>query len=258
MTLSSYISEVKLSLARLKVKIDLSDPEIISFINYGRHEVQRIFHRLRPEWFGKITTIPITETFNQNSVVLDTFSGLEIKAAVETLPADTIDVYSVICEYSDYLEDDGVTPLSALARYANSEEFYKTQMHSWALPTIERPIYTIETNRSSNRKEIHFGLPTTIWDDTDVELTVFYTAVIPYIEELNTLTGTQDEENTLPIWADELIVKYATYYALKQTEDQSLAQIVMAGINSHKQLYLNNNHLKHFKWNVDLPSKEKY
>ena len=251
------MSEVKLSLARLKVKIDISDPELMTFINLARHEVQRLTHDIRPEWYGKVLEVNVSETFDDSSTVLATYSNLEIKAATESLPSDLIDVYAVVCTYADIL-DDLNNPIIAEARYANKEEFYSTQMHAWTVPSIERPLYTIETNRGTGTKEISLALPTTVWDNTTVDLKIYYTAVVPYLEELNTGTGTQDEENTIPIWCDEMIVKHATYYALKQTEDETLAKILKADIDLAKALYLTNNEIKLLNWNVMIPSKEGY
>lgn len=255
MRVSDYITEVKLSLLRLNVLRDLSDPEILTYVNTARHEVQRLSHRLYPEWYGRRLRYSAPDSFDVNSESQSIYGGLNVQVDVYTLPEDFIDAYHVEVRYTAIFNADNES-VEAEARYMTKQEMYNVQSHAWNTPSMNRPAYTIVTNSTTRRKELHLALPNSVWTTGTVRVTVWYTAVLEYLDDNVALVGGDDREDTIPIWLDEMVVSYATGYALLQMKEMDLYKANMAELQSLKNLYISNYDIEKTKETVLLPSKE--
>jgi len=227
MTSIEYLDEIKIRLEREDVAANSSDQLIMTYLNKARKQVQDMTLPLFPERYAKIlriTTVNQGPELNLSPAV--SYSGSPMYVYRVALPDDFIDAYEVIVMWKDATTD--VTYRQQCRRVPKSE-YWNVQMNAFAVPTPDRPIYTLEQAHNPISKSILVsGLNWldendanhTLYQDAwgnQVHFEIWYTAVLHAIE-LYDETQTVETEVTLPPDVDELVINYTIQYILQNTE----------------------------------------
>lgn len=147
----TYIEEIKSRIHRYAVAENLSDLEIMTYVNIVRKTIQRYVMKAMPERFGRIYREFINST--PTNYLNINFKNVFLYPAI--LPDNFIEEIVVKVNW----EEDGY-PYSRQARKAEHTEVHQISMNSWTTPFILQPIYNIgqdETSTNPLAKTIMIG-----------------------------------------------------------------------------------------------------
>jgi hypothetical protein len=147
----TYIEEVKSRIHRYTVAADLSNLEIMTYVNIVRKTIQRYVMKAMPERFGRIYQTNIFPTAEDYLSV--NFKNIFLYPA--PLPANFIEEIVVKVNWTQ----DRIN-YSRQARKAEHTEIHHISMNSWTTPFILQPIYNIgqsSTNTDVLSKSIFVG-----------------------------------------------------------------------------------------------------
>jgi hypothetical protein len=137
----TYIEEVKSRVHRYAVASDLTDFEIMTYVNIERKTIQRYVMKAMPERYGRIYTYQISSTPEDYLSV--NYKNVFMYPA--PLPSNFIEELVVKVNWS---QDD--YPYSRQARKAEHTEIHNISMNSWTVPFILQPIYNIGQRANSS------------------------------------------------------------------------------------------------------------
>ena len=183
MTLQDYLDEVKLRLNRYNVVLDSNDLLLMTYINDGRRNSQRVSLPYVSQRYGTIiqiaggsfTLFNPTSIAKPNNTIINTYSSV--------MPIDCIDVDNVIFDYTDSTTS---TAFRKEARRMDKEEVYNISMNNWNTPTIDRPTYTLEHLLFSNTPNRGKSLIVAGLQQADLakcNVTIWYVQVIPELND---------------------------------------------------------------------------
>lgn len=238
MTAIDYIEEIKLRLSRFDVIKHLNDLLILSYINKGRQQAQRFTLESMPERYARISTFAIGTA----AVYTTTdYRGKPVNLFPVALPNDFLKAYRVILNYT--LNN---VPKSWEARYYTVNEIYNTNVLSVNPPMPYAPVYTVTANNDTNYNILISGLDippnSTIFATlgyTNISCEVWYTAAISEIE-YRTAGNTTDNEVTLPVPLEELVINYAMYHCLRHVNHQAGIELLIKEIRLLESLITQN------------------
>lgn len=223
MILQDYIDEVKLRLNRYNVVVDSNDLLLITYINDGRRNAQRLSLPYVGQRYGRIITIQGTAftLFNPTSIALP--NNNVVSTYNTPLPADCIDIDTVICGYTN-----GATSFRKEARRMDKEEVYNLSLNNWTIPTIDRPAFTLEHILFSNtpiggKSLLIAGINQA--DIVNMNMAIWYKAIIP---ELN---DPGEQELWLSPDYQELSIYYAMLSLVRDSKSQEHYQTVAMVLN---------------------------
>lgn len=250
MTGKGYIDEVKLRLDRNSVSMELNDPMILSFINKGRQNVQRMTMDLMPERWGKIyiPASPILATdIDASLAIVQGYGGVVNQIHTMNLPTDFLAPYTVFLTYTK----DGVLYRSE-ARRMQRQEMYDANRNAWTVATPENPIYTVDRPTTTNRLLIS-GLITnnvSLFNiATNVKPEVWYLAAIDSLDRADT-------DAVIPYEFEELVILYAMLYCLQTVNDMMMKDSIQGEINTLETNYKTRYAVQLTRQSTLLPSKE--
>ena len=282
MNAKEYIDEIILRASRLDVNLELDSPTILTFLNRARRDVQKGTMSLFPERYGKITEIAITSGMAQSSGVVKDINGRAYTIFEVPCPNDFIDPWVVILRY----KVNGTVPGASVAwtnaifnsecRRVSQREIYGVQTQQWNKPTIQNPVYSVEsknvdqmTTNTHNYPYLYIcGLDmdkdkTIFHADyssiiTDVKLELWYVAALPDIEDTPTdlIGSVPDDEITIPPDFDELVIYNTLMYCLQKVNAGAAYDLVSAERQSINQILEQAYADTKNKMSSLLPSKE--
>ena len=279
-----YIDDIKLRLSRLDVKLELDNPSILTILNAARKTVQASTLALYPERYGKVVRIDFGNLVAvTDGEVVNPITSVNIEQYTAPLPDDFIEAHVVIMRYvlNGNLTGIGLGTYTNVTfnrecRRFDKRELFNIQQQSRNQPTILAPVYAIERNVVSFTagvataavanynliiSGVNFGTgsDTLIATATSGELEVWYTAMVPELEEfISTTPGAlSDIELSIPVEFEELIIAHAMIGCLRKVRNsQKLIQDMMIDLKEMQDLVLDTYTTQRKKAGSLLPSKE--
>ena len=252
-----YVDEVKLRLTRIGVTVDLSDSEIITYINRARRSVQMVVLPIFEQRFGAFISIPLTNAAQDvMSTVPANYTGEPVNIFRTNIPI----LIDVISAYITWTDPNGIIKRRE-ARRVSKKEMHTINNHSWNLPSIDRPVYAIEmktleaTPGQTGGWAIYLGgledtPTTTILTQANPTFELWYTAPLADFQSLNEM------ENILSPDLEELAILQTMLYCLSNIEYIALKQSVQIDYELFKDVALGNYDMLRNKPIHVLPSEE--
>lgn len=260
MTTKEYIDEIKLRLNRTEVQLQMDDPQILTYINMARRQIQRLTMGLFPERYGQKVTINLItgSTLEVDWAMASNYINMPANVWSASLPTDFITPVLVILHWVNTVS--GVTYRSE-ARQMTKTEMFNIQQSAWDSPNIWDPVYTIDRDMILSQggdvykiyiSGLELGNTTlqTLFDiSTTVNLEVWYVGAIMNLDWLDT-------ELTIPPDFEELVIYYAMTYCLLNMNDNQAIVLVEAERDNLEKMLQQNYELDKLKKVVFIPSKE--
>jgi len=245
MTLREYIDEVKLMSLRYGIHTRANDMLIATYVNRGRQSAQKQTLSYLTHKYGNIIRL-VGSTGTLDALTSVTYSsGYIVNSIRYGLPADLIDITTAIVSYTD----NTTTPATYWrkeARALDEKEITNVYNHSWNVPLMDRPTYSLEnvienTIGNSGKTLILAGLETaTIVPGSTLNLANI-TIEIWYTQALADLNIWTDLETRLTPDLQELAVMYALLNVTRDLSDMqtyaSIQQDLNKKIKSVSELY---------------------
>jgi hypothetical protein len=267
MTAKEYVDEVMLRLSRYDVILELNEPLILTYINKGRQQAQRFTLESMPERYSRITRFPIATTPYPNYSVKN-YYGNQIHFYSIPMPNDMIKVFRVVLRYTP---GSTWTPQRIDARYYTFKEIFNTNVLSINPPTVISPIYTVMANNDNNYQVLISGTQRTngnwMGQNTledilhersgfyNIDVEIWYTVAI-FELEYRTQANTIDNELTLPVPLDELVINYAMLHCLRHVKHAEGIGLLMKEIKLLESLITQNYELGIQKKDIELATYE--
>ena len=202
MTLQEYRDEVKLRLNRMNIVLDTNDILINLYINNNRDSAQRGLLAYNKERFGRIIKIPGSDLAIDNNVAINTYKH-NIRSYFALLPDNLISADIVLLTYKD--NDYAIV---RECRPMDKQETYEAYRSKWALPVLDKPLYTIEniiSGNTTNGKKIIISGINDLVSGNDFDLSKV-TLKIWYIAALDRLNLETDKEEFLSPEMQERVI----------------------------------------------------
>ena len=242
-----YIDEIKLRLIRLMVVMEMNDSEFVMYVNQARQDVQRLTLHSHRERYGKICQLSVG-TIDQIYSIRRPYTAPQIPLVAFQLPVDLIEIFAV-----QYSEGELLT---TEARRYDLRELYNVGMHSWNYPTRYRPVYTIIDNYP-----LYAPLSTMLFSagqDTqaDADITIWYTAAVQGLDLYDAgFNYGVDNDITIPMELEELVILYAMRSVMQRIEAPSALQSIIQAIALHEQAIQSGYKVEQLKISSLLPSQ---
>lgn len=256
MNAKEYVEELMLRLSRFDVIKDLNEPLMLTYINKGRQQAQRLTIAYMPERYSRRSVFPIE---NQPMAQYNTraYDGQLVSLYPVVLPDDFLDSYRVILQYTL----NNVERLVECRRYT-MDEIYNTNILAINPPKIFTPIYTVVANNDINYRLLIAGLDLSsnnnIFADenySDVMCEVWYTVAINELEGRNS-NNQIDNELTLPIHIEELAINYAMLHCLRHVKHEEGIQLLIQEVQLLESMFMQNFEQNIVATNLELATSQ--
>lgn len=256
MQTQDYIDEVRLRLKRHEVSQEMSDAEILTYVNRARNEVQKMTLGLYPERYSRVWTIGVgAQDIEPNYNQTDTYAAIAnpsryVQVAVLSLPGDFIEAEVIKMRYTF-----GARLEITEAREVTLKEFHQANMHSYNYPNITSPIYTVERRGNQYFLYISPSFSGTDLDIYNMDVEIWYTAAVMDLENQAGL-GIEDTDTQIPIEFQTVVLKLTEVYILGRINPAVLPGIIVGELDRMKKMLQ-----IHYQIDTDLqymllPSKE--
>lgn len=249
MTARDYIDEIKLRLNRLGVSSTLNDPLILNYVNKARRDVQVATMGVVPEKYGRRDVVNISTAVIDDDAMQHLYYNIPIEVRRFPLPVDYLDIVSFWLSWDGNFRE---------ARKVNKQELHNVKTHCFNAPTIDRPIYILESKQSD-----YFGSLDNICYIAGVELngqSIFETSVVTAeIWAIVTLQDFDRYNEVEPVFGpdlEEFTVKQAMIYCMNDIKHIALKQSLQVQANDYKEMVLQNYTVYRDKPILKLPSQE--
>ena len=253
-----YIDEVKLRLSRIGVVTKINDAEILTYVNRARRAVQMLTLPIYEQRFGAFVQIPIaTITADTTSSAPVNYFGRATNIYRVPLGVPVIDIISAYISWTD----TNNTIVRRETRRIAKKEMHSINYHSWNLPSIDRPVYALETKQAEATPgqfagdTIYLGgledtLTTTILTQANPMFEMWYTAPLADFQAWN------EVEPVLSPDLEELAIIQTMLYCLSNFQYIAQKQVVQADFELFKNIALSNYDMMKNKPIQVLPSEE--
>lgn len=256
MIAQDYIDEVKLRMKRHKIAQEMSDAEILTYVNRARNQVQKLTMGLFPERYSRVWDIGIgaqdvEPLYNQtNTYAALTSPSPYVRIARLTLPADFIEMEVCKIRYNLLARVE-----VSEARPVTMTELYKACMHSFNYPNFTSPLYTVE--RVGNQYILYLApaLNSTELDLFQMSAEIWYVAAVMDLQNLAG-AGVEDTDWQIPIEFQSLVMDFAELFILTRIIPESLPSMVTMEIKRLSELLKINYSIETDLQYSLLPSKE--
>lgn len=257
MTCRQYIDEVKLRLTRIGIVTKINDGEILTYVNRARRAVQMLVLPIYEQRFGAYVQIPIaTITADTTASAPANYFGRAINIYRVPLGIPVVDIISA---YVSWTDANGVV-VRREARRVAKKEMHTINYHSWNLPSIDRPIYALETKQAEatpgqfSGDTIYLGglednLTTTILTQTAPMFEMWYTAPLADFQAY------PEVEAVLSPDLEELAILQTMLYCLSNIQYIAQKQVVQTDFELFKNIALSNYDMMKNKPIQVLPSE---
>jgi hypothetical protein len=255
-TAQDYIDELKLSIKRHHISQEMSDAEILTYINRARNQVQKVTMGLYPErysrvWMLGIGALDIEPNYDQTNTygALGTPSNY-VQVAVVPLPADFIDMEVVKARW----QIGGRLEVSE-ARRVTLSELHSTCMHAFNYPTMSAPLYAVDRVGTGYMLYIAPSLTGVDLDLYDMSVELWYIAAVMDMQNFAG-TGLEDTDVQIPIEFQPLVLMFAELYVMSRVAPDVMPNLVVAEIKRLTEMLGVHYQIDKNVREVLLPSKE--
>ena len=248
MILQDYIDEVKLRLNRYNVVTSSNDISIMTYINDGRRNAQRISLPYVGQRYGKIMTISggRFEAYAPTSIALPG-SRMVVTYNVK-LPDECVDVDSIVFVYATHGAE-----FRKEARRMDKEELYNLSLNNWTIPSIDRPTFTVEHILFGDAAMAGKNLIVAGASQADMEninVRIWYKAIIPDLSDPN------ESEQWLSPDFQELAIYYAMLSLVRDSKSTEHYQTISIVLNKMVSNLTGVYQLNEFQPGKELESNE--
>lgn len=233
MTLQDYIDEVKLRSLRHDIHVKSNDLLIATYINRGRHQAQRAALSYGYNKFGSIAAI--SGALGVPDTLISSVDSMNrpINAIRYPMPSDLIDITNLAIFYNDTATG---TKWKKEARKVDEREAFGVHYNTWNMPSIERPVYYVESIIENAVGNVgNYLILAGLNDDSalitlsDIMLQLWYIKAIPYLSVVT------DTENWLSPDLQELAVYHAMLNVVRDNGSMQTYQSFQQDINKKIQ-----------------------
>lgn len=250
MTARDYLDEIKIRLLRHDLASSFSDPELMSYVNRARRDVQKATIGRFPERFSRISDLAIVENPTQFPA-----------RYYCVLPDDLMDVYGVYLNYTSTEATPAI--VSSRLRESSQREVSTIMGHTWNKPSMKAPVFVLQKDNILdpdtyiNLLYLYIGDVTTDLSTyaTNPTVEVWYTLAIGEIEDFNIL-GQDDEERVIPTMFKEMVILTALKICMERVYNASGLQSVMMDIDNFISIFDMKEIFGFESETILLPSKE--
>ena len=242
MTARQYIDEIKLRLTRIGVVTKINDAEILTRVNRSRRAIQMMAMPVFEQKFGAYAILPIA-TITADSTSSAPVNNFGSVANIYRVPLGfpIIDVISASIVWTD----TSGQILRRECRKVAKREMNTVNYHAWNCPTIDRPIYALEskyreaTPTQLAGQTLYLGgledsPATTILSMTNPSVELWYVAPLSDFAQLNELEAVLSPE------LEELAIQHTMLGCLSNYEYIALKQTVQTDFDLFKNVALSN------------------
>jgi len=250
MTARDYIDEVMLRLIRMNVMNEMNPGVILTFLNRARRDAQRETMKLFPERYGKILIDNLAGVYASEFEIAVNYTNENIKVIEYELPDDFLDSVVVKIGWDSNVSE---------ARHVSKRELYGVGMHAFNMPTIWEPVYAIDRriDEAGYPYKIYISGISYLFDQGFTPtLEMWYQSALHYIEDVNSLE-TSDNELTLPVEIEELVINYTLLYCSELVGQEFQYEVVSSQIDAILSLLQQTYQISIMRKYELIPSKEK-